>query len=459
MDGTRIDQLGSLLDARNREVFLLRVPGRVNLIGEHTDYNSCPVLPLAVDREIVGLASPRKDRVVTVMDVNREYGSAEFCADPVIDPFPSGSWGNYIKAGVQEMIRSWTSLPENFSGFDMVIDSTIPPAAGMSSSSAMVVLSALAFLRANGIMVQSEAQRIALAEACAQGERYTGTQGGGMDQAAVLMGSASHAMKIDFHPLVCTQVPLPESHCIIAAHSTVHAPKTRSVMDAYNRRSIECALAAAVLSYRARREWGVEGIRYIGDLTREKTGLTDQQIEALAQSAEHSPMSVREISEELGIPESEVQRRWCLRKDGTIFPEPSGGFSLHKRLMHVRQEWKRVESTCDALRKGDITRAGELMNQSHASCRDLHEISCPELDLLTEISRAAGAVGSRLTGAGFGGCTVNLVPRESAGAYIEEVGKRFYQETVGLQSWLEHIFVVSPSDGARELDLSALHGG
>ncbi len=356
------------------------------------------------------------------------------------------------------MLQSWNDLPGNINGFDMVIDSTIPPAAGMSSSSAMVVLSALAFLRANGISVQSDALRIALAEACAKGERYTGTQGGGMDQAAVLMGRNSHAMKIDFHPLVCDHVPLPESHCIIAAHSTVHAPKTRSAMDAYNRRSIECALAAAVLSHRARRERGVEGIRYIGDLTREKTGLTDQQIEELVQSAEHSPMSVREISKELEISESEVQQRWCLRKDGTIFPEPSGGFSLHKRLMHVRQEWKRVESTCEALREGDIPLAGDLMNQSHASCRDLHEISCPELDLLTEISRTAGAVGSRLTGAGFGGCTVNLVSRENAGEYIEEVGRTFYQEAIGLESWVEHIFVVSASDGAQELDLSALHG-
>ena len=455
----RMLRLKQCLGGSSGELQALRVPGRVNLIGEHTDYNNCPVFPMAVNREVLALFRAREDGMIRVRDAQPEYGSIEFPLETQIAPDKAGSWGNYFKAGIQELILSAESVPSDIGalrGFDMAIDSTIPPAAGMSSSSALVVLASLAFLAVNSAAPATRSGRLALAELCARGERYTGTQGGGMDQAAIMLGRAGHAMKIDFNPLRSREAPLPQAHVIVVAHSTVSAPKTQSMMDAYNRRSIECRLAAALVAAHARRERGIEGIEYIGDLTAQKTGLSESELETLVQAAvSRQPYRLADLAAGLRVSEHEVQQRWCLRRDGSVFPEPDDGFLIHKRLSHVYREWHRVERSVEALQSGDIGLFGTLMNESHASCRDLHQVSCRELDLLTEISRRAGAGGARLTGAGFGGCTVNLVPRESLDGYVDEVGHRYYRDQMGLNKWEDYLFVVEASDGAGPAELPA----
>ena len=426
----RIENLRQLLPTADGELY--RVPGRVNLIGEHIDYNHCPVLPLAIDREILALVNFRDDNKITVRDTKGGFEKIEFSVTPQIDPFERGNWGNYIKAGVQGVIAE---RPVGTKGFDLAIDSNIPLAAGLSSSSALVVLSALIFLRANGVKVETKEERFALAEVCAKGERYTGTQGGGMDQAAILLGEESHALLINFNPLRSESLPLPEDYTLVVANSLVQAPKTRTVMDAYNRRSIESRLATELLSHALQTEYNREAIGFIGELRDPPANLLS--------AIKETPYSVAEIAKQLQLTEAEVIRRWIVRKDGSPFPIPPEGFLLSQRLEHILGEWERVEKSAQALKEGEVEVLGELMNASHASCRDLYQISVPELDNLVEINRQAGAIGSRLTGAGFGGCTISLVPTEILPTYLKEVGERYYHS-----NWEDALFPVKGMGGA-----------
>ncbi len=436
----RIAKLKELLPGGKGELY--RVPGRVNLIGEHIDYNHCPVLPLAIDREILALVALRDDNKVTVNDTKGGFSKIEFTITPQIEPFERGNWGNYIKAGVQGVLDEWSVKDK---GFDLAIDSNIPLAAGLSSSSALVVLSALIFLRANNIKVETKEERLALAEVCAKGERYTGTQGGGMDQAAILLGEKDHALLINFNPLRSESLPLPKEYTLVVANSLIEAPKTRTVMDAYNRRSIESRLATELLSHALKTKYNREGIGFIGELQNPPEGLLSV--------IKGSPYSVAEIAKQLELTEAEVVKRWIVRKDGSHFPLPSEGFLLSQRLEHIMGEWERVEKSAQALKEGEIEKLGELMNASHSSCRDLYQISCLELDTLVEVNRRAGAIGSRLTGAGFGGCTISLVPTEIIPAYLKEVGEHYYRSIMGRTSWNEALFSVKGMDGATLLKI------
>ena len=340
-------------------------------------------------------------------------------------------------------------------GYSMVFFSTIPEAAGMSSSSALVVLNAASCLLVNGISWQTPEQRMLLADICSKAEWFVGTQGGGMDQTAIIHGKASHAVKIDFNPLAVDHVPVPGDIRIVVAHSTVEAPKTQHVMDKYNRRAIECRLAAAIIGTHLREQYQVGGIQYIGDLTQAKVGRKRAWIDHEANTVLHpQPYTLEDISEVLGMSPEEVQTRYCLRKDGTVFPTPEEGFELYKRFHHIWTEWERVEQAALLLKEEDTAAVGRLMNQSHESCRDYHEISCIELDTLTDIAREHGSLGSRLTGAGFGGCTVHFVRESNLKGFIQGLSKDYYQDYLGLdhETARHHMFIIQPSDGLSILN-------
>jgi len=416
------------------ELNIARAPGRVNLIGEHTDYNGLPVFPMAVDRDIAAVFSPRKDRKVVI--ANTDPGFAERCFEirESIPPSSTGDWGNYCKAAMQGLLdfyRRKHRRAERFHGFEATFDGDIPPAAGMSSSSALVVLSALIFLVSNGLdMHTTPSGRLELAEMMAGAEHYVGTQGGGMDQAISLMGRSAHAVKIDFFPLRTRPAPLPKEYSIVVANSMVKAVKTAEALDKYNRRPIECRLAAAILkktfSDTYRRE---VPIFLLGDLKEEKLAVPDSEIWKIAGTTFHEdPYTLGEIAAILEQTAEKTAQLYCKRRDGSIFPEPQDGFKLQQRYRHVIEEGRRVEQSVQALESGDILHFGELMNRSHSSCRDLYEISCEELDRLVEISRQAGAVGARLTGAGFGGCTVSLVENNRVESFIRQVIDAYYRD-------------------------------
>ena len=284
----------------------------------------------------------------------------------------------------------------------------------------MVVLGALMLLAANKRSLPGPE----LATLLARAEHYVGTQGGGMDQAASLLSRSGMALKIDFFPLRVTPAPLPAGAVFVAADSLVKAAKTAEALDKYNRRPIECRLAVAVLKRRLAERFGRE-------VTLERLGdLTAPRISAAGSGAglHPAPYTLAEIAGVLGCSPQEAARTFCLRRDGSVFPEPADGFKLHQRYRHVIEEGARVEQALAAMQAGDIEALGGLMNQSHESCRDLYEISCPELDALTRIARQSGADGSRLTGAGFGGCTISLVREERLPAFLGEVTRAYYRE-------------------------------
>ena len=405
--------------------YCIRVPGRVNLIGEHVDYNGLPALPMAMEREIRMLVGPLSNNSIRVHNTSPQYSPREFTISNNITPYSTGDWGNYIKAGVQGIVNMARESVKNdkFHGFAALIESDLPPAAGLSSSSAMVVASALAGLAVNNLTIsrQELADRLAIAE------KYVGTMGGGMDHAAILLSAVGSALLIEFFPLRAATVPLPRGYSIVVCNSMVIAPKTEAARRSYNRLPIECRLAAMILRKEATALYQeAASARRLADLlafvpTGHLYNLIDQTLVGKEWSKES-------IAIALGVSLSELEQEYLLMGDGQLFPQPADGFLLAERMMHVIAEGERVRASVQALEKGDASQFGQLMNASHASCRDLLHISCPELDKLVDIARGAGAVGARLTGAGFGGCVVALVPSDQLSQFRTIIIERYYNE-------------------------------
>jgi N-acetylgalactosamine kinase len=426
---------------------IARAPGRVNLLGEHTDYNGAPVLPMALDRDIAAFFYPRTDSRIVISNAREKYGEREFSAESEIPPYQTGDWGNYAKAAVQGLTKSFPR--ETYTGFDMAIDATLPAAGGLSSSSALVVLCGLVFTNVNKLPIS----KMELADIMAGAEKYVGTQGGGMDQAASLLSVSGCALKIDFNPLRTRPVPLPEGYVFAVAHSTVSAPKTELVMDSYNSRSASCRMAADIIS-RHLVSMGTKkkDISLIGDLTEEKTNMPEPAIRKEAEGVlGKEGWTLKRAASFLRIPIQEARDRYLLRKDGTFMQEPAHGFPLLKRFRHVYEEWHRVEKAALVLERGDAEEFGKLMNSSHYSCRDLFEISCKELDVLTETALKKGSLGSRLSGAGFGGCTVNLVPAGKMREFIESLKDDYYRGYLGVIGDLSHLVFPCKAAGGAEI--------
>ena len=435
-----------------------RAPGRVNLIGEHTDYNGCPVLPMALERDFKAVFSHLPGGRVVLSNTDPEFPDRDFEISRRIDPYAGGDWGNYCKAGVQTVIdylaeTSRRGLEESaaksgLSGYRAVIEGTIPSAAGLSSSSALVVLTALMFAAVNRLEIPYEI----LAQLLAEGEKYVGTQGGGMDQAASLLSSPGKAIKIDFNPFAVRDVAMPEGFTVVVADSTVKAAKSGDAMDRYNLRTIECRLGVALLAKSLeKRLGGTPGLRQLGDFTPEKLGMKREEIlDFVGNTLTRPAYRLEDIAGLLDSEPSDVAAAFSRRRDGSVLPEPEKGYKIRQRVLHVLTEWKRVEDSVAVLAAGDPERFGELMDLSHESCRDLYEISCRELELLTSAAREAGALGSRLTGAGFGGCTVSLVRDDEVEKFMDEVFQRYYREYLGNAGVDrgEVIFPCKPGGGA-----------
>lgn len=432
-------------------------PGRTNLIGEHLDYNNCPVFPFAIDLKISACFSCRNDNVIRIVDADGIHGERVFEAVDNIEPFQGGDWGNYPKAAVQGIIADGR-IAAPYRGFDAVIYSTVPAAGGMSSSSAFVVLSGLLFSTANGLSYP----KMEFSALMAKAERYVGTQGGGMDQTASINGVSGKVLKIGFSPLSCTPYPVPDGVSFVVADTLIKARKSREALAFFNSKPIECRLAAAVLrkklpSYLKK----TLTVNFLGDLSPEKTGLSEAEIDrAVFAVLKETGYTYAEIAAILETDIGTVQKSFCLMADGTPLPQPETGFMLAARTRHVLTEWRRVDRCAEAMEKGDAETVGRLMFESHASCRDNGDFSCPELNALVEAARQAGALGSRMTGAGRGGCTVSLVRNEDVGAFIAGIRHEYYdvylkQTHPEISEDLKQnaVFVVSPSDGASVFSL------
>jgi N-acetylgalactosamine kinase len=431
---------------KNPTPLICRAPGRTNIIGEHVDYCGLPVLPMAVDRDIVLAMTPRHDSVVHLEDLDPAFAPVEFENGHDIPASPAGSWENYTKAAVQGLNKHFGI--ETHPGMDMLVASDIPVAAGLSSSSALVVASALAYLPAIEKQLDEDLSRLELATLMAESEHYVGTKGGGMDQAIILLGQAGAACKIDFNPLHVEPVPLLDSHTFVVCNSLVKAEKTGDMLHRYNEGPVSCRLLRALVEKQAQRAFDDElTLGSLGELWFGLLCLTNVEVAELMAGAlptEHTTLAEAAVT--LGTDVKTIRERWI----GDL-PEPTEGFPLQARARHLLSEYSRVEAARDALLANDPAALGILMNDSHASCAGDYLVSCPELDALVSVARDGGALGARLTGAGFGGCTVNLVLADAVNAFREHVHNHYYETYLGLTTEAipeDAVIDVRPTAGA-----------
>ena len=397
--------------------YFISAPGRVNLIGEHNDYNGYPVLPISIPFKIRAAVSPRQDRRVVICNTDAEFMPREFLIDRDIPPAPPGDWSNYVRAAVLRLIERYGV---ELRGMDVLYGGDVPSSAGLSSSSALVIASALAALAVNGISCGA----IELAEMMSEGERYVGTQGGGMDQAICLLGREGKAVRIDFFPLRQSYADFPEGCSIIVANSLMRAAKTENALVHYNRRPAECRLATAVLNRVFQPE---TPLRRLGDLPRTDILSRYRSIEDFVERIfPRESCSLQEVAARTGESPESLTAKYLMTRDGVPMPEPEDGFRIRNRVLHILTEAERVERSCAALGNGDAEGFGRLMNESHRSCDEWYGISTPELNALVSILNGAGALGARLTGAGFGGCAIALVRDSDITPVKDAVLREYY---------------------------------
>jgi galactokinase len=345
---------------------VFRAPGRVNLIGEHTDYNDGFVMPAAVGFSIYVAIAARPDRKL-VMRSEEFPGNFEFELDH-LPPQRTGSWCDYV-LGVATVLQQRGC---EFAGANLLAHGEVPIGAGLSSSAAIEVASALALLS----LGKTQLPLPEIAKLCRQAENnFVGARVGIMDQFVSCMGKAGHAILLDCRSLEPQFVPIPADLRLVVCNTMV---KHDLATGAYNTRRAECE----------------EGVRYFAKLDPAIRALRDVSLELLDQHARDLPATI-----------------W-------------------KRCCHVVRENQRTTDAAYALARGDVGRMGELMRASHCSLRDLYEVSCRELDLMVEAAEGLpGFCGGRMTGGGFGGCTVNLVRQENAAEFATQVAERYRRAT------------------------------
>ncbi|MGE5573248.1 MAG: galactokinase [Bacteroidota bacterium] len=382
--------------AATGEILVVRAPGRVNLIGEHTDYNEGFVLPAAIDRDVTIAVRGRRDRMVRVHSLN--YGEAvEFALDHI--SYDHGHpWSNYVRGTLTVLADSGVPL----SGMDMVVAGDVPAGAGLSSSAALEVATAVA-ARAVARQVAGgfDLDDRALALKCQKAENsFVGVNCGVMDQLASSLGKAGHALFIDCRSYDCEPVPLPCDYPIVICDTGVR----RGLRDSeYNLRRSQCEEAVMLLQRRGMR------VRSLRDV---------------------SPGELARV--EPWLPEA-----------------------VRVRARHVILENDRVLLSMEALRAGRVDEFGRLMVASHTSLRDLYEVSCPELDAMVEVALGIpGVAGARMTGAGFGGCTVNLVHEDAVDEFQRTVLARYMSKVNPSRLSLEpQVYVCRAEDGAGLIPL------
>nr|XP_020645734.1 N-acetylgalactosamine kinase isoform X2 [Pogona vitticeps] len=417
--------------------FYARAPGRVNLIGEHIDYCGYAVLPMAIEQDILIAAEPLSTPDIHLANTNPLYSDFHTNADNIQINQAKPLWHNYFLCGFK-------GIEEHFDlqsprGVNCLVEGTIPPSSGLSSSSALVCCAGLATLVANGKTLP----KVELAELCSRSERYIGTEGGGMDQSICFLAEKGTAKLIKFNPLRATDVRLPKGAAFVIANSCVEMNKAAT--SHFNIRVMECRLATKLLAKSRGLDWK-EAEKLQEVQLRLKLSLAEM-LEVLEEVLHPEPYSLEEIGQKLGM--SPKQLRTEVLSQNT---QDVATFKLYQRAKHVYSEAARVlefKKICTEAPEDALRRLGDLMNQSHASCRDLYECSCPELDQLVDTCLQFGAVGSRLTGAGWGGCAVSMVPVDKlegflAGvkeAYYKHCGQRLAQEESSL-------FATHPGGGA-----------
>ena len=364
-------------------------PGRVNLIGEHTDYNGGHVFPCALTLGTYGIARKREDKKLRFYSMNFEKLRVIETSLQDLIPTQAAGWTNYPKGVMWAFEKRGFALP---AGLDILIYGNIPNGSGLSSSASLEVLTGVILKDMFGFDVSMV--DIALIGQYSE-NNFNGCNCGIMDQFASAMGKKDHAIFLDTNTLQYEYAPVVlEDAKIVIINSKV---KHSLVDSAYNDRRNECETALKELQT-------VTDIETLGDL------------------------SEAEFEENKGAIKSEIRR---------------------KRAKHAVYENQRTIKAVAALKDKDIETFGKLMNASHVSLRDDYEVSCEEIDILVDLAWSInGVIGSRITGGGFGGCTVSIVKNDAVDGFIETIGAK-YEEKVGHKA---EFYVVDIGDGARALD-------
>jgi N-acetylgalactosamine kinase len=437
-----------------KKISVYRAPGRVNLIGEHTDYNGLPVLPMAIEQDIAICASPQNDRKVIIKNTEPSFEDREFEISFEIKPYEKGDWGNYSKAAFQTL-QDYLAIQKKekrlLSGMRALVNGSLPEGSGLSSSSALVVATAVTINDLNKLGLD----KLFLAELLAVGEKYVGTEGGGMDQAISLCGKSGEVLKIDFFPLRIEYIRFPENYVIVVCNSLVDARKSAGANLTYNQRVIECRLGAAIIKTTLEKKYKKEcPVKLLGDLRKTTFSyLLENVNDMLDEIFPKDNFRLSGISSILQMNEETTRQQYLKLKDGSYFEVPSSGFKIKNRLRHVFTEAERVEKSKELIKNQNMHEFGRLMYESHKSCAADYGISCPELNNLVEIAKNSGAAGARLTGAGFGGCTVNLVRKDKIDRFKKNLVREYYQNYLKKEGdFSDYIFVCQPSSGAGKIN-------
>ena len=363
-------------------------PGRVNLIGEHTDYNGGNVFPCAINKGTYGLVKKRNDRKFRMYSENfADLGVMEFTLDELTND-KKHDWANYPKGVIKMFLEAGQKID---SGFDILFSGNIPNGAGLSSSASIEMLTAIVLKDLFHLSIDP----VEMAQLGKKTENlFIGVNSGIMDQFAIAMGKKDHAILLDCNTLKYAYVPVVLKDEVIVIANT---NKRRGLADSkYNERRAECDEALAELQ-------------------------TKLPIKALGE------LSIEQFEANKDLIKSPVRQ---------------------KRAKHAVYENQRTLKAQKELSAGNLAEFGKLMNQSHISLRDDYEVTGVELDTLAALAwEQPGVVGSRMTGAGFGGCTVSIVKKDKVDDFIKNVGEA-YKNKIG---YAADFYIASVSDGAKKL--------
>jgi galactokinase len=387
-----IESFLTYFEGQSDGIRIFKSPGRVNLIGEHTDYNGGFVFPAALTMDTTVLARPRNDRQINLIATDLKQMVRANLDE--LDKWKHLRWGNYQLGVADELQKAGYKL----CGCDLMYDDKVPLGSGLSSSAAIEIATAVALVALGDSYhgIKREIDMVDLAKIAQKAEHnYIGVKCGIMDQFASAMGKKNMAIFLDCRDLTWEMVPLVmKGYKLVIANTNI---KRSLGSEKYNERRSEC-------------EKGLEQLRHIFP---DASYLRDISVDNFLTYQE-------KISDE----------------------------TVRKRVAHVVYENERVIKALEALKKDRLEEFGELMNASHDSLRDLYEVTGVELDTLVEQARKVeGVLGSRMTGAGFGGCTVSLVREDKVQEFIERVGKA-YNKVIGHDA---SFYITEAGDGGREI--------
>ncbi|KAI0012125.1 galactokinase [Xylariaceae sp. FL0662B] len=471
--------------------FVSRSPGRVNIIGEHIDYSLYSVLPMAMTADVILAVStdiqPSQEGTYKIKLTNvdgQRFPSREFDIpyDKVEIDASQHEWTNYFRSGLRgalQLLREKHGSDFKPRSMQVFMDGTVPAGGGLSSSAAFVSASALAVMVANG---ERDVDKRHLTEVAIVSERAVGVNSGGMDQSASVFSERGSALLVSFTPsLSARPVYFPRTDpeiCFMVAQSFVTSNKQETGPIHYNLRVVECSMAAAYLNAKLcpkgtelPKDAGSLGVsirgfhqNYFKDTQKSMPEQLLELIELTKSTlTQEQGYTVEEVASGIGISVDEVKARFL-----SSFPVRGEYYKLRQRALHVFTEALRVlqflsllEDSANTSLSGDTTefntKLGNLMNETQDSCRDLYECSCPEIDELCKIARDAGTYGSRLTGAGWGGCSVHLVAENKVEDIKKAMLEKYYaKRQISDKDLAEAIVVSRPMNGSA---IFKLEGG